>query len=164
MSIIDKIVSFFKKDTTAFSYQTKPADDTALLVVDAELRGDNNADTRAIYKRIKSRMRDFNKSGVAVFKTDDPQQDLLPALKAQKKTSLLLCGFNLNARVCDIALKAQAQGFNVSVINDLTGNDQTQRQSDVTGVVAQLKEKGVQIRESSHVLHSRDGSARKLLK
>jgi nicotinamidase-related amidase len=49
--------------------------------------------------------------------------DIDSILKRDGHTDLLVCGFNLNACVRDTVLDAANNGFKVTLIRDLTGND-----------------------------------------
>ena len=73
-------------------------------------------------------------------------------LKKDKKNLLLTCGFNLNACVRDTVIDANKEGFDVCLLSDLTGNDNTNDAHTKMEMLRELRKKGISVAKSGNVL------------
>lgn len=92
---------------------------------------------------------------VLVAKNDDSAfqgSNIKEILQRDKRKTLLTCGFNLNACVKSTVLDARAEGFNVCVLRDLTGNDNENDCSPPESHLAEMCNSGVKIEKSDTVL------------
>lgn len=71
--------------------------------------------------------------------------DIKNILQRDGRRQLLTCGFNLNACVCSTVIDAVAEGFDVRLLRDLTGNDNENDRSTAEGYVQRMKDKGVTV-------------------
>lgn len=69
--------------------------------------------------------------------------DIKKILQADKRKTLITCGFNLNACVFRTVMDARDNGFEVVLLEDLTGNDNDNDRGKTAGRVAEMKQKGV---------------------
>lgn len=85
---------------------------------------------------------------------DDPA--LTEKIKAANIHNILICGTSFNTAVKTHALAAQQQGFNVSVVSDMTGNENTPdvQSISVREVIVALQKKGISIDSASTTLQS----------
>jgi len=67
---------------------------------------------------------------------------------------LLTCGFNLNACVYSTVLDARSNGFQVTLLRDLVGNDKRNDNRYTSGCVREMREKGIEFTRSREVLQS----------
>lgn len=74
-------------------------------------------------------------------------------LQGDRKKSLLVCGFNLSACVKDTILDARRKGYNVIMMEDLTGNDADNfGEAGRAGDTRKMKRRGVHVRKSADIL------------
>lgn len=81
---------------------------------------------------------------------------LTEKIKAVDIRNIFVCGTSFNTAVSAHALAAREQGFNVSVLSDMTGNDNTETVQSVSvrDVISNLRKKGVSLETASFVLQS----------
>ena len=65
---------------------------------------------------------------------------------------LLTCGFNLNACVYSTVMDARDNGFQVTLLRDLCGNDKANDDRYTNGCIKEMEEKGIAFNESREVL------------
>jgi nicotinamidase-related amidase len=73
-------------------------------------------------------------------------------LKKDKRKLLLTCGFNLNACVLATVLDARDNGFDVTVLRDMSGNDNEAAPHRAEEFLTLMRGNGVTIEESDKVL------------
>lgn len=73
-------------------------------------------------------------------------------LKTDKRKTLLVCGFNLNACIYSTVVDARRNGFDVCLLRDLVGNDKYNFTANTPHMLKKMKEKGVVIRSSAEAL------------
>jgi nicotinamidase-related amidase len=78
--------------------------------------------------------------------------DIKNILQQHGRKRLLACGFNLNACVCSTVLDGCAEGFDIRLLRDLTGNDSDNDGSNARKYVKKMKKKGVIISNASREL------------
>ena len=88
------------------------------------------------------------KKGDSAFKSSKIKK----VLKKDRRKSLLVCGFNLNACVKNTVIDARENGFNVSLLRDLTGNDNECCPNRTISHLIEMQDEGVVIEQSSKAL------------
>jgi nicotinamidase-related amidase len=73
-------------------------------------------------------------------------------LKADKRKTLITCGFNLNACVFKTVMDARDHGFEVVLLRDLTGNDNDNDRSKTEEHLEKMKKRGVRFVRSLDLL------------
>ncbi|MDE1152742.1 MAG: cysteine hydrolase [Micavibrio sp.] len=97
------------------------------------------------------------KSDVLVAKNRDSAfrgSNIETLLQKAGHRKLLTCGFNLNACVYSTVLDARSNGFQVTLLRDLVGNDKNNDDRYTDGCIQEMKEKGIQFTQSSEVLQA----------
>jgi len=93
---------------------------------------------------------------VLVAKNDDSAfqgSNIKELLQKNKKKLLLTCGFNLSACVMSTVMDAITEGFEVCLLRDLTGNDNSPgNQKNIRRHLKHMRNKGVTIEQSGKVL------------
>lgn len=75
-------------------------------------------------------------------------------LKRHNRTKILTCGFNLNACVYETVIDACKNGFEVSVLEDLVGNDNRNGSAYTPKYVRNMKNLGVMFSSSDEALRA----------
>ena len=78
--------------------------------------------------------------------------DIGSILKRNGHTDLLVCGFNLNACVRDTILDAADNGFKVTLLRDLTGNDKRNDPAEVKDTLDKMAAAGVTVTTARNAL------------
>jgi len=73
-------------------------------------------------------------------------------LNADKRKTLITCGFNLNACVFKTVMDARDHGFEVVLLRDLTGNDNDNDRSKTEEHLEKMKKRGVRFVRSLDLL------------
>lgn len=135
-----------------------------------------NQETKDVSARIQSLVPEFRKAGIPVYavyfdlggkphfynfkpvrgdvvlsKNNDSafdRTDLKEILAEHGRKNLLTCGFNLNACVYQTAMDAVKEGFNVSLLRDLCGNDAV-NDYEPAYYVNEMRNSGVTIEEDA---------------
>lgn len=96
-------------------------------------------------------------TGKDVIVLDDPV--LAEKLKSANIRNIMVLGTSFNKAVCNYAIAAKEKGFNVSVLTDMTGNENTLdvQEIPVRDVMDKMKKHGIVLQESSSALHSLKG-------
>jgi nicotinamidase-related amidase len=92
-----------------------------------------------------------DKGDVLIPKSDDSAfrgSNIRKVLERDNRKTLLACGFNLNACVRRTLLDAVAQGFDVHLLRDLTGNDNNNDGCNAESYVEEMMRSGVHISRS----------------
>lgn len=79
-------------------------------------------------------------------------------LKQHRRTKILACGFNLNACVYQTVRDAIRQGFDVSVLEDLVGNDKKNPASVTSDYIRRMKMMEIDFRSSAEALKASAGA------
>jgi nicotinamidase-related amidase len=96
-----------------------------------------------------------DKQDVLIAKNADSAfegSDIRKVLDEHKRTTLLACGFNLNACVYSTVMDARRNGFDVCVMRDLTGNDNCNDPNGTDEKIKNMKEKGITFSDSATIL------------
>ncbi len=96
-----------------------------------------------------------DKQDVLIAKNADSAfegSDIRKVLDEHKRTTLLACGFNLNACVYSTVMDARRNGFDVCVMRDLTGNDNCNDRTTTEEKVSKMKKEGITFSDSETIL------------
>ena len=112
------------------------------------------------YKEKKPHEIDFymfhpDKQDVLIAKNADSAfqgSDIRKVLDEHKRTTLLACGFNLNACVYSTVMDARKNGFDVCIMRDLTGNDNCNDRTQTDDKVKKMIKEGITFSDSATVL------------
>src|SRR5690606_13168265 len=102
-----------------------------------------------------------DKEDVLIAKNADSAfegSDIKKILEEHKRTTLLACGFNLNACVYSTVMDARKNGFDVCVLRDLTGNDNENDRSKTAEKIIKMRNQGITFKTSDDILQKLTGN------